>query len=162
MDDRAPTRHGAPRMKRVWPHKMWIELFRARRKLRRALKERRRLEEHMRVELKALTERYEEQLALERSRFSQMQTEWSSRLVQLAGLNPMLLTDLESSVTDPKYRAKPDDGLALDLLSESQHERYTQEKERFFTEGIEIGNSPAQVRERWKAVSEQVIEDIMT
>jgi len=103
------------RTRRIWPHKLWIELFRARRKLQRALKEQRRLERTLRVGLEAQADRYEEQLALERSRFSQMQTEWSSRLVQMAGLHPILMTDLQAGVTDPKFKPKVDDGLPTDL-----------------------------------------------
>lgn len=161
MDDRQETRPVAPRVRRVWPHKLWVRLFQSRRSSRRLQRQLRSVEARHREVLEQVAARYEEQVALERARFDQMQQEWSSRFVQLAGLQPMLVTDLAGTTTDPRYRQKPDDGDVLDLLNEAQHARYLDEKERFFEEGIAQGASPAEVRARWKDAQEQVIDDIL-
>jgi hypothetical protein len=110
-----------------------------------------------REEVAALTARYEKHLALERSRNDQIQTEWGSRFVQLFKLNPMLVTDIETGMTDPRFRHEPS---PQDMMGADAYARFDEEKHRFWEEGVAAGFSDAAIRERWKEVSAEVIEDI--
>lgn len=161
MDDDQKTGLGSPRVKRVWPHKLWLNMIRARRTARRAQKELRHAVADHAAEVKDLTERYEEYLELERARYSSMVTELTSRIVQAVGQQPILTTDLPGLVTDPKYRPKQTDGDITDILSSDAIDRLDEEYERFVDEGEQMGLSPAAIRERWKQVRPAVIEDMM-
>lgn len=148
--------------RKIWPFRLWVELFRARRYARRLSRKFRQLERSHLEDTSSLTARYEEELALQRSRYDQMQTELTSRILQAVKLQPVLITDLEQGITNPKFRQKPVDGDVEDLLSGPQLERFEAEKERFFSEGIDMGLSPAEIKERWNnTAKEAVLEDML-
>lgn len=149
------------RRRKIWPHKIWSRLFQVKRSERRLQRKFKAAAESHVKELAELRARHEEQLELERSRFFQMQAHWASRFIEAFKLEPLQITDLEAGVTDPKYRVKPTDPDPEEMLQGSAFERFQEEKERFFTEGVSKGVSPAGIMERWKEVKTQILEDLM-
>jgi hypothetical protein len=143
--------------KRIWPHKLWIRLFQARRLARRLQRKLDVIQTRHADEVAAIKDHYEEHIAIERARGDRIQTEMTSRLLQAMRLQPMLVTDLDEDITNPKFRYQPK---PEDVMSADAAERYAEEKERFFEEGVQNGLSLAAIMERWKEVEPQVIEEI--
>lgn len=143
--------------RKIWPMKLWIKLFQARRLARRLQRKLDVLQEGHASEVAAIKDRYEEHLAYERARTDRLQTEWASRFVQLFKQQPMLVADLDSDMTDPRYRHRPK---PEDILGGDAFTKFEEEKERFWEEGVQMGLSPAAIQERWKEVAPQVIEEI--
>lgn len=162
MDQGPETRLRSTRKRKMWPHKLWMKLFQARRKLRRALNASANLTSRWAREKQELVDRYEEQVAYERARADRIQEEMLSRFVQFAGKQqPIMWTDLEQGVLDPRFKAKPDPGKPEDALNTEAYQRFVDAREVFWAEGEEDGRSPAEIKEKWEEIKDSVIDDVM-